>query len=479
MTSKDKKLAVVAILAGQKRALGLPEILTLLPPGYAERSVRRWLAELVDDGVVFKSGQKRGTRYAIASPQSGPPEFPLAAPGVFSQAALEAINHVRQPLFKRTPVSYNLGWFDSYRPNHSHYFQPTERAELARRGQRAADREPAGTYARRIYNRLLIDLSYNSSRLEGNTYSLIDTERLLVEGASAAGKLDGEKVMILNHKEAIRHLVDRGPRLAISYDEICTLHYLLSDGLVPAQYSGKLRDHGVRVGASTYIPLEDRARLEQQLQAIVTKAAAIRDPYEQSVFLLIHVAYLQAFTDVNKRTARLSANIPLLQHNLVPLSFNQIEKDDHASAMLAIYELNETRPLLELYTASYLRTCQEYNATAEALGFDELRVRYREQRRQSTRDIIAGQLIGEAMEQYIAVHAAEGIPDNHRADFLEDLREDLDEISSQRIAGLGISRQQLQNWLNARESTRGPDEQSGYPVPETHGAPRNKGGQPK
>jgi hypothetical protein len=82
-------LAVVAILAKQKRALGLPEILTLLPPSYAERSVRRWLAELVDDGVVIKSGQKRGTRYEIASPQSGPSEFPSAVSGVSLYLPLE------------------------------------------------------------------------------------------------------------------------------------------------------------------------------------------------------------------------------------------------------------------------------------------------------------------------------------------------------------------------------------------------------
>lgn len=114
--------------------------------------------------------------------------------------------------------------------------------------------DPAGTHAHQIFNRLLIDLSYNSSRLEGNTYSLLDTQRLVLEGSSAEGKLDEEKIMILNHKEAIRYLVDNAHRLDVDEQTICTLHYLLSDGLVEARYAGKVRDHGVRIGGSTYVP---------------------------------------------------------------------------------------------------------------------------------------------------------------------------------------------------------------------------------
>ncbi|MDN5863577.1 MAG: Fic family protein, partial [Salinisphaera sp.] len=315
--------------------------------------MRRWLAEWADQGRVIKTGRKRGTRYQLSPPFPAPV---LAATQVrdepesaFERSTLPALEYVRQPLFKRKPVSYNRAWFEAYRPNQSGYFTPDDLAALAAQGQRSTGQEPAGTYARRIYNRLLIDLSYNSSRLEGNTYSLLDTQKLVLEGAGAEGKLDEERIMILNHKEAIRHLVDSAPRLEVSYNELCTLHYLLSDGLVPPAYSGKVRDHGVRIGASSYIPLESPAALDRQLRAIATKAAAIENPYEQSLFALMHVAYLQAFTDVNKRTSRLAANISLVKNNLVPLSFNSIGQDDYASAMIAIYELNDPRPLIRLY----------------------------------------------------------------------------------------------------------------------------------
>jgi len=228
------------------------------------------------------------------------------------------------------------------------------------------------------------------------------------------------------------------------------LHYLLADGLVPPQYAGKVRDHGVRIGASTYTPLEDTARLDNLLHSISEKAARISNPFEQSIFLLAHVGYLQAFTDVNKRTSRLSANIALIKHNLVPLSFNVIEKDDYASAMIAIYELNNLQPLIDLYTISYRYSCQQYDVTAEALGFDEIRVRYRQQRRDLIRKIITERLVDEALEAYIRNQASVMIPVESLADFIEDVWEDLNEISPPRIAGLGITQGQLQQWLKLR-----------------------------
>ncbi|WP_284455585.1 Fic family protein [Alloalcanivorax xenomutans] len=428
----------------------LPEILEHLPEGFAERSTRRWLSQLVEQGLVVKSGQKRGTRYRLA--ESTAAEIREPEPPVFfsfSDGARQTLERVRRPLLDRRPVSYNGDWLEEYKPNHSRYFSQADIDILTDKGRRTDTPEPAGTYARRVYNRLLIDLSYHSSRLEGNTYSLIETQRLLLEGTGATGKLDEEAVMILNHKEAIRYLVERAGHMEPSYEEICTLHYLLSDGLVPPPHSGKIRDHGVRVGASSYIPLDNPTTLERRLRGITAKAMAIQEPYEQSLFLLLHVAYLQAFTDVNKRTSRLAANIPLITRNRVPLSFNAIEKDDYASAMLAVYELNDPRPLIELYRASYLRGCQEYDATAEALGVDTIRVRYRAQRRDVLRQIILERLSGAALTTRLK-EAARAVPENDRNAYFEDLEEDIRELSPQRLAGLGVTREDYQRWRDVQ-----------------------------
>ena len=252
--------------------------------------------------------------------------------------------------------------------------------------------------------------------------------------------------MILNHKEAIGDLVDNASRLVVTVQTICTLHYLLSDGLLGASYAGKIRDHGVRIGGSTYMPYENKKELQIRLERVVEKAAKIENPYEQSFFLLAHISYLQGFADVNKRTARLSSNIPMIKSNLVPLSFNDLERDDYNSALIAIYELQDVRPLLDLFLFSYMRTCAMYDSTVKAVGFDEIRVRYRQQRRALVRDIIQNNLVGKPMMDFILSQILL-IKNEDQKFFSEDVFEDLKELTRNRIAGLGISDEQIQNWM--------------------------------
>jgi hypothetical protein len=444
MEIKNKKLAVLHQLSQEGEAIALSELLEKLGEGYVERSVRRWLAEMMEEGLLEKIGQKRGTKYQVkrrAIREAG------STNSCFGLESVRILEKVERPLYERNPVAYASEWFDSYEPNRTFYIPTIFRVQLQKAGNRSKREDPAGTYAHKIFNRLLIDLSYNSSRLEGNTYSLLDTQRLLFEGASAEGKLDEEKIMILNHKEAIRYLVDNAHRLDVNEQTVCTLHYLLSDGLVEARYAGKVRDHGVRIGGSTYIPFEDKNLLASQLRHIVGKAALIENPYEQSLFLLIHISYLQGFSDVNKRTARLCANIPLVKSNLVPLSFNDVGREDYASAMIAIYEFQDIHPLLDLYLFSYMRTCALYDTTVKAMGFDELRVRYRQKRRDVIREVILKKLSGTAMKEYIVAQTQKLIIEEvEQQAFVEDVMEDLVEMDQSRLAGLGVTRKELEAW---------------------------------
>lgn len=443
MSLRDNKMAVLRQLGLESEPISLPELMLQMGEGYKERSVRRWLGLLVKEGTVKKIGQKRGTKY-IASGRTE--QANSEASSCFGSESLEAIQVIKRPLFERQPVAYADEWFDSYQPNTTFYLQETLRKQLQASGERANDQDPAGTYAHQIFNRLIIDLSYNSSRLEGNTYSLLDTERLLLHGDTAEGKLDEEKAMILNHKEAIRYLVDNASRVEVSRNVICTLHYLLSDGIVKPSEAGKVRKHGVRIGGSTYIPFEDPRTLEQQLEKIAMKAAVIRDPYEQSIFLLIHISYLQAFADVNKRTARLSGNISLIKGNLVPQAFSDVRVDDYMSAMIAIYEFQDVRPLVDLYVYSYLRTCAAYDSTVKAIGFDEVRVRYRQERRAVVRKVILQALVGEEMRKFVEAEVAQKIPAPIQDDFVEDVLEDLKQMDGSRLVGLGVTSEQLSEW---------------------------------
>ncbi len=294
---------------------------------------------------------------------------------------------------------------------------------------------------------MLIDLSYNSSRLEGNTYSLLETQKLLLEGTSADNKLDEEKVMILNHKEAIRYLVDNASKLEVTEQTIRTVHYLLSEGLLEPSACGNLRDHAVRIGGSIYMPLERKSQLELRLKRIVEKASAIENPYEQSLFLLVHISYLQGFSDVNKRTARLCSNIALIKRNLVPHSFNDVEREDYTSALIAIYELQDIRPLLDVYLFSYMRTCVMYDSTVQALGFDEVRIRYRTLRRATLREIILEMYKGAYLKEYVSFQASQIMNEEERMLFYEDVMQDLKDLDETRIVGLGVTPEDLKRWL--------------------------------
>jgi Fic family protein len=443
MNTKNRKIAVLHKLSQQSKPITLHELLEKLDHGYVERTVRRWLAEMINEGLVEKVGQKKSTRYWISQKENRNHGMTTAC---FSKESLKVVSQIKRPIYERTPVAYNDDWLKSYEPNITFYIPFEQRIELQKVGKRLSNEDPAGTYAHQIYNRLLIDLSYNSSRLEGNTYSLLDTERLLLEGASAEGKLDEERIMILNHKDAIRYMVDNAAKLEVTEQTVFTLHYLLSDGLVEAHYAGKVRDYGVKIGGSTYHPFADKKLLQSRLKLVIEKGAMIEDYFEQSLFLLAHISYLQCFADVNKRTARLCSNISLIKNNLVPLSFNDVTRDDYTSAMIAIYELQNIQPLVELYQFSYMRTCAMYDTTIKTLGIDEIRVRYRQQRKNMIRDIILKKLTSDPMKQFISQQISHLVKDEDREAFLEDIMEDLAEIDQSRIAGMGITDEELDFW---------------------------------
>lgn len=441
MSNDQSKVAVLNRLKAQTSPITLPELMQALGAEYTERTIRRWLSEWVKSGVVVKSGQKRGTHYFIAEAKSTAP-----VDVYFSEASQEVIKRVKMPYELRKSVTYHPEWLLNYKPNVDFYLSASELEVLNQAGNRAKKYKAAGTYARQIYNRLLIDLSYNSSRLEGNTYSLLETERLIIDGTASPDKLDEEKTMILNHKEAIRFLVGKSNQPALDEMTICTLHYLLSDGLVSPQYAGKVRDYGVRIGGSTYLPLENPKSLQHYLNTICDKANLINNPYEKSIFLLAHFAYLQPFVDVNKRTSRLSANFPLFHANLVPLSFEAIKQSDYVDAMIAIYELNNIKPLVDLYLYSYLRTAEKYDATIEAIGFDRVRVQYRQQRRELIKHIILNGLHGNEIDDYVNSEAVKFVEPLDILQFARNIQEDLEQLAPSNIIGIGITIQQVNAW---------------------------------
>ena len=197
--------------------------------------------------------------------------------------------------------------------------------------------------------------------MEGNTYDILETERLIRFGDEASDKDRKDAVMILNHKEAIQYVVDHIAEIAISRSDIFAIHSLLADGLLsdPAM-GGRLRQRPVGISHSSYRPLENPYEIMEEFDVLIGKAAAISDPFEQSFFLLVHIPYLQAFEDINKRTSRVASNIPLLKADLAPMSFLAMDDDAYVDGLIGIYELNNVSLFREVYIDSYLASAENY-----------------------------------------------------------------------------------------------------------------------
>lgn len=280
------------------------------------------------------------------------------------------------PLAARDPVTYRRDFVEDYVPN-KNWLMPQELAEALYRDGRLREQQPAGTYARKVLEQLLIDLSWSSSRLEGNRYSLLATEDLFKRGTAGS---DADAVMLLNHKTAIEFLVDAVPLQGLSTAIIRNLHaVLMQDLLADTEALGVIRKKMVNISDTVYVPTQVPSVLEEMLGIILAKARLVKNPVEAAFFLWVNLAYLQPFEDGNKRTSRLAANIPLMLYNCSPLSFLDVDAHDYAQAMMGVYEIRDVARAVDLFAWTYRRSIKKYVVVMESMGApNPLRLRYRE-----------------------------------------------------------------------------------------------------
>lgn len=378
--------------------LGVQALHKCLADAISLRSLQRRLSDFVNSGKLVTVGKQRSLRYCLPSGTTEVriTEGPSMVEGVgevyvpLSLEGEEIKKHVRQPRQYRTPVGYNQKFLEAYTPNETFYLPDDLREQLRHLGTPPDGDHPAGTFARDILSRLLIDLSWASSRLEGNTYSRLDTERLIEFGQAATGKDAVETQMILNHKAAIELLVEEAEMVQLNPSTIFNVHALLSDGLLAdPSAGGRIRARPVDTGGSVYHPIAMPERLEELFRITLTMGSEIRDPFEQSFFVMVHLPYLQPFEDMNKRVSRLSANIPLIRHNLCPLSFIDVPQQAYVDGMLGVYEMNRIGLLRDVYVWAYERSCQQYLAVRQELvPPDTFRLRYRVELAQTIKSLI-------------------------------------------------------------------------------------------
>ncbi len=466
--------AAVGIIRSHPAGAAVDTIHQSLKPIPPRRSLQRWIARLVQQGRIAPIGAGRGRRYRVADdalpkstdrnryrafastgtpPREATSGFVAEAPADFdpiplSSAAQEIKRYVTRPFTQRKPVGYAFSFLDGYRPNVSAYLSVALRKKLAGLGRTNGEAQPAGTHLRKVMDRLLIDLSWNSSRLEGNTYSLLETQRLLEAGEAAEGKAAHETQMILNHKAAIELLAEHAGEIGFNRYTLCNLHALLSENLLPEPAAGgRLRAHAVGISGSVYLPPEVPSMIEECFDQILATATAITDPFEQAFFAMVQLPYLQPFEDVNKRVSRLAANIPLVQHNLGPLSFIDVPQPDYTHAILGVYELNRVDYLRDVFEWAYERSCARYAAVRQMLGEpNAFRLRHRERLKDVVAAVVRGGLDKKAAAAFVR-REAEKLPEPaERARFAEFAETELTSLHEGNFARYRLRPSEFEAW---------------------------------
>jgi fido (protein-threonine AMPylation protein) len=246
------------------------------------------------------------------------------------------------------------------------------RHHLHKIGRTSHAHTPAGTYSRAIFNRLLIDLSWASSQF----------------------KAAMETQMILNHKSAIELLVDNVETAQFDRYMLMNLHAILSENLLPHRADeGRIRQYAVEIGKSVFRPLAVPQELNDQLTLLLDTVNQITDPFEQCFFILVHLPYLQPFADINKRTSRLLANLPLFRANLCPLTFLDVPESAYSRAMLGVYELTRVELLRDVFVWAYERSTREYLIIRQELAEpDPLRLSHRSFIRDTVHAVVVEEL---------------------------------------------------------------------------------------
>jgi len=197
------------------------------------------------------------------------------------------------------------------------------------------------------FERLAIDLSWKSSQIEGNTYSLLETERLLKEKETASGKTKEEAVMLLNHKDALDFITDNPGYLSpLSVSKIEDIHSLLVKELGVER---NLRMRRVGISGTNYRPLDNQFQIAEALQDSCELINSKANVFEKALLTLVLISYIQPFMDGNKRTARIVSNAILMNEKHCPLSFRTVDSIDYKKAMLLFYEQNNISIIKEIF----------------------------------------------------------------------------------------------------------------------------------
>lgn len=310
-------------------------------------TVKRILASLVDSGSAVVEGRGRATRYSV-SPQA--------------QVTMELdidTYYQKETDEREVQTSFNFELINDILPKVELF--TVEEKERLNGLQAQFTHNLVGitpTEYRKEMERLGIDLSWKSSQIEGNTYSLLETEKLLKEKQTASGKTREEAVMLLNHKDALDFILDMPAYLEeISVRRIEELHSILVKDL---GVDAGIRQRRVGITGTNYRPLDNEHQILEALEDTCRLVNGRKNVFEKALLTLVLLSYIQAFTDGNKRTARITSNAILIAYKYCPISFRTVDSVDYKKAMLIFYEQNNISAFKKIFIDQFAFAVNTY-----------------------------------------------------------------------------------------------------------------------
>lgn len=327
--------SIMEILRGAE-SLSRTEIMAQLQSAASDASVKRVLQFLVKSGKLITLGKGRSTRYCLTP--RGRLLSTIDLDTYFSKDIDE----------RRILTNFNFELIEGVLPGVELFTaEEKQHLESLHREFRSNIEQLSPLAQSKEMTRLGIDLSWKSSQIEGNTYTLLETERLLNEQQSADGKTREEAIMLLNHKAALNFVLENPDYLQqLSISHIEDIHRLLTQDL---QVERNIRHRRVGITGTNYRPLDNEYQIREALTATCRLINGINCVFSKALLALVLISYIQAFTDGNKRTARITANAVLIANGYCPLSFRSVDSLDYKKAMLVFYEQNNLLPFKKIF----------------------------------------------------------------------------------------------------------------------------------
>lgn len=345
MTQKQQKIVKIFLIEGKIQSSEVHKKIVSSGENISLVTVKRALSELAEKGILEVSGSGRSTSYS------------LSIKGRIL-AEVDAKQYVAIDPDKRYGLhQYN---FDLLRAFPSDIFTEDELRKLedATREYKKRIKGLSLDIQKKELERLVIELSWKSSKIEGNTYTLLDTEKLILENKEAPGHSKNETQMILNHKDAFNYIRSHAPQFKIiTRKNLEELHSVLVKDL---NVNLGLRSKPVGVTGSIYRPLDNIYQITEAVNELSEAILRMETPYAKSLLALLGISYIQPFEDGNKRTSRLMVNAMLISHSLSPLSYRSVDEEEYRNAMLVFYELNSIAAIKKIFIDQYEFAAKNY-----------------------------------------------------------------------------------------------------------------------